>query len=216
MPKPVYNPFAAFLAILIFSIFVSSYAFANGAHEGVPAGMTEMAPAADDTHHIEVKPATLEGYRIPYMEIYMTIIDQETKETKTFELGPMFGGNFHYGANIALKPKLYLLRFHLDPPALMREGPRASQWAAPVEAEFLFDASVQFNDSIDIGVKETADMKIAFETEHAEEMFMPSDMMGDNMAASTGNASLQIAYAALLIVGVVIGFALSVAVTKKK
>lgn len=57
----------------------------------------------------------------------------------------MFGGNFHYGANIALKPKQYLLKFHLDPPTLGRTGIRANQWLDPVETEFILDASAQLN-----------------------------------------------------------------------
>ncbi len=175
----------------------------------------EIRPSADETHHIEVKPQSSEGYRIPYMEVTVTIIDQETQEKKTLELHPMFGGNFHYGANVALKPKQYLLRFHLDAPTFVRTHAREDQWTEPVEAEFPFDASVQFEKSIKIGTKETADMNITFEAEHAEEMFVLEGT--EEQHAPTGHQGVQVPesssapifYAAFLVVGVVLGVGIS-------
>jgi len=140
--------------------------------EGRSVRTTEMKMAENETHHFEVKPESLEGYRIPYMNVTVEITDQETGEKKTVELHPMFSGNFHYGANVSLKPKKYTLRFRLDPPTFVRGHARAKMWLHPVEETFAFDASAKFGKSMKIGSKTTEDMKISFETEHAEEMFV--------------------------------------------
>ena len=74
-------------------------------------------------------------------------------------------------------------------------------WLVPVEAEFPFDASTQFEKSLKIGTKTTEDMKISFETEHAEEMFVIGDTPHDiecahaigarTIAVATGGYSVE-------------------------
>lgn len=150
-----------------------------------PAGVTEMKPAAQDTHHLEVKPASLEGYRIPDMKITVTAIPEGGGVTIIKELDQMFGGNLHYGVNIALEPKKYLLKFHLEPPTIMREGVRFNQWLLPIDAEFAFDAAASIEASGKIGIKETSDMKIDFETEEAESMFVLSEKNDMPMPTAT-------------------------------
>lgn len=152
------------------SLFIAGiFLFAAvSAHEGAPSIKKVMVTG--ETHHLEVKPASLEGYRIPNMEVTVKIIDDSTRSEKVVTLHPMFGGNFHYGANVTLEPKKYRLVFHFDPPTFMREGKRMDQWLSAVEAEFSFDGAMKFDDNVKIGEKETADMKISFEAEHAEEM----------------------------------------------
>lgn len=157
-----------FLGILMMSGGPQSHVFAHIENSLLKA----FQPAANETHHLEVKPEALEGYRIPYMKTTVTIVDQDSQKTKTVELHPMFGGNFHYGVNVALEPKEYLLRFRLDPPAFMRGHAREKQWLTQVDAEFFFDAAASFEKSVKIGSKETSDMKISFEAEHAEDMFV--------------------------------------------
>lgn len=177
----------------------------------------EMMPMADETHHLEVKPESIDGYRLPYIKVTVSIIDQETMEKKVVELQPMFGGNFHYGANVALKPKQYLLQFHLEPPTFGRTEKRENQWLAPVDAEFTFDASVREGK---IGNKELQDMKISFETEAAESMFvledskqtmsMPAGQPVGMQASPPGSNTLTtILYGVFLIVGMVLGFIVS-------
>lgn len=153
------------VSLFIAGVFVF---VAVSAHEGAPS--TKEILVTGETHHLEVKPASLEGYRIPNMEVTVKIIDDLTHSEKIVTLHPMFGGNFHYGANVTLEPKKYRLVFHLDPPTFMREGKRMGQWLSAAEAEFPFDGAMKFDDNVKIGEKETADMKISFETEHAEEM----------------------------------------------
>lgn len=150
--------------------------------DGDSGTIREIAPAANETHHLEVKPESMEGYRIPYMEITVDIIDPQTNKTTTVELMPMFGGNFHYGANVALEPKQYRMKFHLDAPMMMRTHVREGQWRESVEQEFSFDAAASFEESMKLGTKETDDMKISFEAEHAETMFMPEGMEDEHMA----------------------------------
>lgn len=211
-----------FSIILSISLFVFHLfgIFLVLAHEEVSA-VKKMKPMMDETHHLEVKPETLEGYRIPYMKVTVTILDPKTQEKKVIELHPMFGGNFHYGVNVGLKPKQYLLRFHLDIPTFARGDERENLWLQPIEAEFPFDASVKFEKSIKIGSKETKDMKISFEVEHAEPMFIlegteqEHDMAGmEGLQASTQVLPLVssisvVFYIALLVVGFVLGIVFS-------
>lgn len=209
------------LSIILFLLCLLNV-FLVAAHEENLA-VKEMKPMPDETHHLEVKPESLEGYRIPYMSVTVTIIDQETQEKKTIEMHPMFGGNFHYGINVGLKPKQYLLRFHLDSPTFTRGDERESQWLEPVDVDFTFDASAKFEKSIKIGGKETKDMKISFEAEHAEPMFIlegteqEHTVMG-HQAVSTQtqptqslarNATTIILYGIFLVVGTILGFIVS-------
>lgn len=158
-------------AVIFLALIIAPLLYAE---EGA-VKVKEMKMAENETHHFEVKPESLEGYRIPYMKVTVVIIDQETGEKRTAELHPMFSGNFHYGANVSLKPRKYILRFRLDPPAFVRGHAREKLWLRPVEEEFVFDASAKFEKSMKIGSKTTEDMKISFETEHAEEMFVIED-----------------------------------------
>lgn len=207
-------PITLLLTLFVPFLLIAQQIFANG--EGLP--IKEMEPMADETHHLEVKPESLEGYRLPYMKAAVTITDKETQEKKTMELHPMFGGNFHYGANAALKPKQYLLKFHLDPPTFSRGHARENQWLEPVEAEFPFDASEPFEKNIKIGSKETQDMKISFEAEHAESMFILEGTEQEH-GRSGHQASMQVPsfdsfitlviYAAFLSIGLVLGIVFS-------
>ncbi len=181
-----------------------------------PSGVTEMKPAAGDTHHLEVKPESPEGYRIPDMKITVKAIPQDGGSVIEKELDGMFGGNFHYGANIALEPKRYLLKFHLDPPTFMREGKRSSQWLETIDAEFIFDAAASIETSGKIGIKQTSDMKIIFEAEEAESMFvlskekdihMASKPMHDDESESAENNAGMLS-ALIGILGVIVGFVL--------
>ena len=199
-------------ATAILSLKIASGHSSAGETETV-AGITEIKPAAGDTHHLEVKPESLEGYRIPNMEITVKAIPQDGSPVIEKKLDEMFGGNFHYGANITLEPKQYLLQFHLDPPTFMREGKRASQWLEPINAEFAFDASAPVETSGKIGTKQTADMKISFEAEDAESMFMISgedthtemeSMRGEETASAVNNTRIPSAISGIL--GVIAGF----------
>mgnify|MGYP001559323186 FL=1 len=205
----------AFTTLLfIASIFIGTPVFANEEKLGVK----EIKPTIGETHHLEVKPESLEGYRLPYMKVAATIIDQETKKEKKVELHPMFGGNFHYGANVMLEPKQYILRFHLDAPTFTRTDKRKDQWLQPFETEFVFDASAQFDESVEIGKKETQDMKILFVAEHAESMFIlegteaEHGMSGHQTANtqarvfSTNNNLQTVLYGVFLFAGFILGF----------
>lgn len=165
-----------FVFVLISVIVLSSVGVLFGAlplfaHEG-ELSVVRMEQEAGATHHLEVKPESKEGYRIPYMKVTATLVDQEVGQERTVEFHPMFGGNFHYGANVALQPKSYVVRFHLDPPTFVRSHAREDQWLSPLEAEFPFDAAKPFEKNVKIGTRETEDMKVSFEVEHAEEMFI--------------------------------------------
>lgn len=209
------------LSIILFVVSLFNVLLVDAHEEG--SSLKEMMPMPDETHHLEVKPESLEGYRIPYMKVTVTIIDQETQEKKIIEMHPMFGGNFHYGVNVGLKPKQYLLRFHLDIPTFVRGDERENQWLEPVDGDFTFDASAKFEKSIKIGSKQTKDMKISFEAEHAESMFIlegteqEHTAMG-NQAVSTQaqptqslarNATTIILYGIFLVVGAILGFVVS-------
>lgn len=172
MRKIIVSSITLSVIAVITMFFLNLPTTVSFAHEGAVSPVKEIKPAAGETHHLEVKPESLEGHRLPYMKVAVVIIDQATNEQKEVEFHPMFGGNFHYGVNVGLQPKTYLLRFHLDPPAFARGHARENQWLVPIEAEFTFDAAVQFEKSIKIGSKETADAKILFEAEHAEEVFV--------------------------------------------
>lgn len=179
------KPILLAVLFLVAGVFVFTAALA---HEEVAPPALKDVSIKGETHHIEVKPESLEGYRVPYMLVTATIIDEVSRSGKTVTLHPMFGGNFHYGANVTLEPKKYLLQFHLDPPTFMRSHTRENQWLVPVEAEFVFDAAASFEKSIKIGSKETSDMKVSFEAEHAEEMFVLAEAEKEHVEHVTNNA----------------------------
>jgi hypothetical protein len=156
------------ISMLFFIVF-----FAGTTMAVEPMALTEVKPGPDETHHIEVKPESAEGYRIPYMDVFVLIVDEQTKDEETFALHPMFSGNFHYGVNVSLKPGKYLLKFRLAPPSFVRGENRKAQWLERIDAEFPFDSSIKFEKSIRIGQTKTNDMRIIFEAEHAEPMFVP-------------------------------------------
>lgn len=207
------------LVFLSLSLIFLNLAFS---HEDNLA-LKEISSLPSETHHLEVKPETVEGYRLPYMKVSVEIIEQETKEGKKIEMHPMFGGNFHYGVNVALQPKKYLLKFHLDAPTFTRTHARESQWTQPIEAEFTFDASAKFENSIKIGSKETKDMKISFEAEHAESMFIlegteqEHTIMGhESGAQSSKSSSAPLLYVTFLIIGIVLGIGIYKFMMKRK
>lgn len=171
----------------------------------------KIESAAGDTHHLEVKPESLEGYRISYMKITATLIEQDSEKSAIVELHPMFGGNFHYGVNVALEPKQYLVRFHLDPPTFIKGDLRKDQWLSPVEAEFIFDAAAKIEKGVKIGQKNTSDMKISFEAERAEDMFVLADAMQEHTMkevappATTQKNQNIILIIAILAAGLILG-----------
>src|SRR3989344_2823476 len=188
-------------------------AHSDGPADGmmVPATMTEMKPGPGETHHLEVKVETLEGFRIPDMEIAVTATPQGGGTPIEKELDGMFGSNFHYGVGMALEPKQYLLTFHLDPPTFMREGKRASQWLELVDAEFVFDAGTQTSGVI--GTKELADMKIIVEAEEPESMYMMAEGAGGHMETMVDQQvpvqkSSGSSLALIGVLGLIVGFIL--------
>lgn len=217
--KSAFSGFMIGAFVLLFAV-VGYFGVASGHSDEsdavVPEEVIEMKPASGDTHHLEVKPESLEGYRIPDMKITVKAIPQGGGSVIEKELDGMFGGNFHYGTNIALEPRQYLLKFHLDPPAFMREGKRASQWLESIDAEFTFDAAAPIETSGGIGTKQTSDMKISFEAEEAEAMFvLPGEedmhmeagsMSREESESSESDAGMLSVFIGIL--GIVVGFVL--------
>ena len=145
---------------------------AHGDEVGEISGeLIQIDPMAGENYHLEIKPQTLEGYRIPDMDISVTITNAKTGESSEKHLHSMFGGNFHYGSNVALPEGEYILSFDLEPPTFMREGDRANSWIEPVEAEFTIKTENNPKEGFIIGEKTTKDMKIIFEMETAEAMW---------------------------------------------
>lgn len=176
----------------------------------MPSGIMQMDPKPGETHHFEVKPETLDGQRIPYMTVTVTAVEDGTGTVVEKELHPMFGGGFHYGANLALPGEGYLLEFHLEPPSadLMRGSKRKDQWLEPLHFEFAFNAKEEFDHKIKIGDASTADMNILFETEHAEPMWM---LMSDDMdmgAAKEKSIPDLVLLILGLLGGLIVGFVL--------
>lgn len=96
-------------------------------------------PAQGDTHHFEV--ALIEpkfGGRIPYAKVTATFLNLKTGGKFAKRLDPMYGKNFHYGANVRLAHGTYRVTVKVQPPALMRVGEALNKWLKPVTAEFRF------------------------------------------------------------------------------
>lgn len=195
---------------LVGLVLAGQVAWAHGDAAGkISDELVQINPAPGENYHLEIKPQTLEGYRIPNMDISVTITNTKTGETSVEHLHGMFGGNYHYGGNIALPAGVYNLAFHLDPPVFMREGGRANSWIEPVEADFNFTAVNDPKEGSIIGEKVTEDMKIIFEMETAEPMWaLPAAPAPEPVtAAAPSDTSNKIFFAALtLIVGGALGF----------
>lgn len=174
----------------------------------IPAGLMLMAPKPEETHHFEVKPETLDGQRIPYMTVTVTAVPQGAGDVVEKELHAMFGGGFHYGANLALPGEEYTLKFHLEPPAteMVRGSARKDQWLEPLDFEFAFNAKEEFDDKIKIGDASTENMNILFESEHAESMWMNVGMgMGMDSGMDMDGEEQKISPLLYLVVGLIVG-----------
>lgn len=209
--------YALFIIIaLVSSVSAGQVVSAHGGEVGeVSKELIKIDPASGENYHIEVKPQTLEGYRIPNMNISATVTSLKTGETSVVQLHGMFGGNYHYGSNIALKEGEYNFAFHLEPPTFMREGARANSWMEPVEADFNFSAVNNLTGETVVGEKVTKDMKIAFGMEVAEPMWefpekaapAPAPVAPAAPSGASSDASSKIFFAALaLVVGGGLGF----------
>ena len=167
--------------------------------------LVKIDPAPGENYHIEFKPQTLEGYRIPNMDIAVTITNTETGKSSIKHLHAMFGGNYHYGSNIALSEGEYVFSFHAEPPRFMREGDRANSWIEPIDAEFAFSAINDPKEGTLVGEKTIEDLKLICEMETAESMWaFPEKAMPElvtNTAPSDAPSKIFLAVFALLVGG---------------
>jgi len=203
--------YALFIAVILIGTVLGVRGI--GAHGGetgeVSNRLVKTDPAPGENYHIEFKPQTPEGYRIPDMDISVTIKNTKTGASSVKHLHAMFGGNYHYGSNIALSEGEYIFSFHADPPMFMREGDRANSWIDPIDAEFTFSAVNDPKEGALVGEKMTKDMKIVFEMETAETMweFPKKAASEQDMNAVPSGTSDKIFLAVfMLLIGVVVGF----------
>ena len=179
---------------------------AHGGEVGEVSNMLiKIAPASGENYHIEFKPETLDGYRIPNMDIAVTITNLKTGESSVKHLHGMFGGNYHYGSNIALSEGEYRFSFHAEPPMFMREGDRANSWVDPIDAEFTFPAVNSPKEGTMVGEKMTKDMKLIFEMETAEPMWEFPEKAAPEPTVNNDSSKIFLA-ALFLLIGGGIGF----------
>ena len=103
--------------------------------------MTKMLPAAQATHHLEVKAFDiLSKAPIPYMTIKATIVKLDGGQVMTVEVPTMIGSAFHYGDNVALPGKgKYRIDLEIQPPQLMRYANAKERWTAAPKLSFEYE-----------------------------------------------------------------------------
>lgn len=97
---------------------------AEGWWEGDPPNLEWRAPASGETNHIEILPFDAEtGLLIPYMEIELTVSDENGDEVESQPLEFYYAEFYHYANNFSLPESgAYTLRAVLNPPDFRRHG----------------------------------------------------------------------------------------------
>lgn len=101
----------------------------------------EMAPAADETMHVEVKPLDeASGTRISHAAVTFSARNTTTQESMTEELHPMWGGSgLHYAINHGLLgPGDYTASVEVEVPEFARSMSDSNKWMTPIQADFTF------------------------------------------------------------------------------
>ncbi|MCH8866899.1 MAG: iron transporter [Proteobacteria bacterium] len=101
----------------------------------------EMAPAVDETIHVEVKPIDEgSGTRISYATVTFTATNTSTGESITEELHSMWGGSgLHYAINHGLLGAGdYTASVTVDVPEFARSMSDSDKWMTPIQADFTF------------------------------------------------------------------------------
>lgn len=101
----------------------------------------EMAPAADETIHVEVKPIDeASGTRISYAPVTFAVTNTTTGESMTEELHSMWGGSgLHYAINHGLLGAGdYTASVTVGVPEFTRSMSDSNKWMSPIRADFTF------------------------------------------------------------------------------
>lgn len=101
----------------------------------------EMAPAADETIHVEVKPIDEgSGTRISYAAVTFTATNTTTGVTMTEDLHSMWGGSgLHYAINHGLLGAGdYTASVTVNVPEFARSTSDSDKWMTPIQADFTF------------------------------------------------------------------------------
>lgn len=97
---------------------------AEGWWEGDPPNLEWREPAAGETNHIEILPYDAEtGLFVPYMDVELTVLDENGEEIENKPLFPYYAEFYHYADNFSLPESgTYTLRAELGPPDFRRHG----------------------------------------------------------------------------------------------
>lgn len=168
---------------ILCSFLLLTYAQAVSAHgdeeeEVASEKLAVVAAAPGENYHIEIEAETLDGKRIPELAITADITNVATGAVTQKMLHGMFGGNYHYGTNVALPEGEYRIVFHIAPPTFMREGSRAGSWVEEADAEVTLSAVDVPEDEYETEILRTEDMVVVFVAEPAQDMWaFPNSMM---------------------------------------
>jgi len=173
-----YLAYMVLCCVALFAFGQTVSAHGGGEEEEASENLVEMLPATGENYHIEIEVETLDGNRIPELSITAVITNIETGEKTEKMLHGMFGGNYHYGSNVALPKGEYAIAFHIDPPTFMREGSRAGSWVEPVDAKVTFTSVETPEEEFETEILRTEDMVVVFVAEPAQAMWaFPGAMM---------------------------------------
>lgn len=97
---------------------------AEGWWEGEPPNLEWRDPAEGETNHIEILPYDADtGQLIPYMDINLTVLDENEEEVASQPLEFYYAEFYHYANNFSLPESgSYTLRAELEPPPFRRHG----------------------------------------------------------------------------------------------
>lgn len=97
---------------------------AEGWWEGEPPNLQWREPTEGETNHIEILPFDAEtGLLVPYMDITLTVLDENDEEVESKPLEFYYAEFYHYANNFSLPESgTYTLRAELAPPEFRRHG----------------------------------------------------------------------------------------------
>lgn len=108
----------------------------------MPMGQTwmEVVPSPSERFHVEVKPEDPQsGTRLPYADVSFSAVNQDSGQSISLQLHPMWGSSgLHYANNSDLPDGAYLATVLVGVPTFGRAPADRQRWTTPTQAQFAF------------------------------------------------------------------------------
>jgi hypothetical protein len=173
------------------------------------------------THHLEIVPLDVNGEFISYVDVAYVEVTDEEGNTEKVDLHPMWGGFWHYGVNLDLKPETYIFKFNLHPTTVARDDTTLDKFVEEIELEVVFDASQTVLGLQELATEEYEDVNVEVFITEGKQMYTVEskhDEPAEHLPIDTANPAVQqaILVVASLFVGMIAGASITFAYGKRR